>query len=103
MVIYALTAYSIRVWGVVYLCKALREPPKDKRMAPHFLVYPQINPFGAKGRNRPMMSHMPGSLKPMYEQPRLFDFVTEPDLLLCASPENGAIEEVTYETWEWKQ
>ena len=37
MAIYAPLAYSIRVWGVVYLVQGIPEPPADKRIAPHFL------------------------------------------------------------------
>lgn len=36
MAIYALLAYSIQVWGVVYLTQGIPEPPADKRIAPHF-------------------------------------------------------------------
>ncbi|MBR0300092.1 MAG: hypothetical protein IJQ93_07235 [Bacteroidales bacterium] len=44
-------------------------------------------------------SHAPGSLKPMYETPRLFAFVIEPDSLLCGSNVGGSNEEYTYEDW----
>ena len=37
MALYALLAYSIRVWGVVYLVQGSPEPPADKLIAPHFL------------------------------------------------------------------
>ena len=35
---YVYLAYTIRVWGVVYLVQGIPEPPADKRIAPHFFV-----------------------------------------------------------------
>lgn len=37
-------AYSIQVWGVVYLVQGIPEPPADRRNAPHFFIV-SIIPF----------------------------------------------------------
>ena len=87
MAICATLHFAIRVWSIVYLCRALREPPADKRNAPHFFLF--YSPFWGRRNNKTVV--MKETMK--YVRPVAEELDLNTESIICTSSEGTGEED----------